>query len=76
MCTVCAEAHYLQNDKCFKGAISNCKSYSSPSTCSACLNGHVLIQTVGNKQLCIPINTHDNCSQFEPDLLLLGKLKC
>ena len=76
-CTTCTSGYYSNSSKttCTKGSIAFCDSYSSSTSCSNCNTGYELV-TSDSKQICLPINGHPDCSDYDSTLLQIGKLKC
>lgn len=61
-CLKCAHNYYLEGDRCWKGTLSNCLSYTDMLNCEECDSGYDLIEIDGQK-LCYLSHSIANCER-------------
>lgn len=71
-CTTCDPTYYLSNNLCTLGEIVDCLQYSTPTTCSTCVNGfYPGVDSETGLNACLahtPIDSCETYSQTTADL--------
>ena len=77
ICSTCQNNYYVDGNgsKCSQGAISNCVTYNSPTDCTSCNTGFMVLGLAGSISYCIPVPSELKCILFDYNFQT-GKMNC